>query len=274
MIPMHVNPFEQTAKLNVLSSGTQYRICVIGLGSRLSPAMTMYYTTNMVNDATTINATHQHYYNEKIIAQFPGSDVDQFNEIGDGEDDGAFTNANENKTEAIFWEFRNGLMKSKLDTPISRCTEVRTLPAEPVQITDQNRLTDRGLLHSLLTRRLGLIVGCCLGIFVFIVIVTVLGWLKLKKRRIDNAKRREQQLNQVQQLNYQHRNHAHLNQTQLLPPPPDYNNTSYRQFTTLPYDDMNFDAHDTSCAQHVTHQPAVPPNCISGTVIGTTTIAC
>lgn len=224
----------------------------------------MYYATNMVNDSSNNAIRH---YNEKLIAQLPFGDVDQFNEIGDGDD---AQNAIENKTEAIYWEFRNGLMKSKVDTPISRCTEVRTLPAEPVQITDQNRLTDRGLLHSLLTRRLGLIVGCCLGILVFIVIVSILGWLKLKKRRLDSAKRHEQQLNQVQQLNYQHRNHPHLNQTQLLPPPPDYNNTSYRQFTTLPYDD--FEGHE-SCAQHVMHQQPAP-NCISGTVIGTTNIAC
>lgn len=259
---MHVNAFEHSAKLNVLSSGTQYRICVIGLGNRLSSAMTMYYVSNMAADNNLVNQ-----FSDKLVSNIAD---DPFN-IGalDGEDVDNMLHTIENKTDAIYWEFRHGLMKSKIDTPISRCIEARTLMAEPVQITEQNRLTDGGLLHSLLTRRLGLIVGCCLGIFVFIIIVSILGWLKLKKRRLENAKRREQELNQAEQLNYQHLNHPELNQTQLLPPPPDYNNTSYRQFTTLPYNDC--DVRDT-CNQHLMHP--TPPNCISGTVIGTTNIAC
>lgn len=258
LLPMHVNSFERSAKLNVLSSSTKYRICVIGLGNRLLSAMTMYYTSNVANNTQMLN-----YFGDK--PNQPSTD-DQINAVLDDEND-----AVENKTNAIYWEFRNSLMKSKTDTPISKCVETTTLPAEPVQITDQNRLTDGGLFHSLLTRRLGLIVGCCLGILVFIIIVTILGWLKLKKRRIENVKRREQQLSQTQQLNYQHLNHPELNQTQLLPPPPDYNNTSYRQFTTVPYSDMNYDGRD-SCNQHPVHSSH--PNCISGTVIGTTTITC
>lgn len=260
---MHVNAFEHSAKLNVLSSGTQYRICVIGLGNRLSPAMTMYYVSNMAADNNLVNQ-----FSDKLVSAID----DPFGAGFDMDDsENMLLHTIENKTEAIYSEFRHGLMKSKIDTPISRCIEARTLLApEPVQITDENRLTDGGLLHSLLTRRLGLIVGCCLGIVVFIIIVSILGWLKLKKRRLENAKRREQQLNQAEQLNYQHLNHPELNQTQLLPPPPDYNNTSYRQFTTIPYTDC--DVRDT-CNQHLMHPPP-PPNCISGTVIGTTNIAC
>lgn len=259
---MHVNPFEHSAKLNVLSSGTQYRICVIGLGSRLSSAMTMYYASNMLTE--TKNNTENHF-SDKL--EMSVSNNDHINRIFDDIDSDVMINSIENKTETIYFEFRNSIMKSKIDTPISKCIEARTLAAEPVQITDQSRLTDGGILHSLLTRRLGLIVGCCLGIFVFIVIVSILGWLKLKKRHLESVKRREQQLNQTQQ-NYQHLNHPELNQTQLLPPPPDYNNTSYRQFTAIPYEEnaTNYDG------QHLVHPP--PPNCISGTVIGTTTIAC
>lgn len=258
---MHVNPDEKTAKLNVLSSGTQYRICVIGLGNRLSSAMTMYYVSNMVADNNLVNQ-----FSDKLVSSI----VDPYG-AGTFDDSENMLHTIENKTETIYWEFRHGLMKSKIDTPISRCIEARTLVAEPVQITEENRLTDGGLLHSLLTRRLGLIVGCCLGIFVFIIIVSILGWLKLKKRRLENAKRHEQQLNQAEQLNYQHLNHPELNQTQLLPPPPDYNNTSYRQFTTIPYTDC--DVRDNCSNQHLMHPPP-PPNCISGTVIGTTNIAC
>lgn len=262
---MHVNPFENSAKLNVLASGTQYRICVIGLGNRLSSAMTMYYVSNMVADNNLVNQ-----FSDKLVSSLT-ADGDPLSAVfdGDADDSDNVLHTIENKTDAIHWEFRNGLMKSKIDTPISRCIEARTLVAEPVQITEENRLTDGGLLHSLLTRRLGLIVGCCLGIFVFIIIVSILGWLKLKKRRLENAKRHEQQLNQAEQLNYQHLNHPELNQTQLLPPPPDYNNTSYRQFTALPYTDC--DVRD-NCNQLLMHPK--PPNCISGTVIGTTNIAC
>lgn len=257
---MHVNAFEHSAKLNVLSSGTDYRICVIGLGNRLSPAMTMYYISNMMDDNNLVNQ-----FSDKVVSSLAD---DAFNGALDGDDTENMLHAIENKTEAIYWKFRHGLMKSNIDTPISRCTEARTLAAEHAPTGEQNRLTDGGLLHSLLTRRLGLIVGCCLGIFVFIIIVSILGWLKLKKRRLDSAKRHEQQLNQAEQ-NYQHLNHPELNQTQLIPPPPDYNNTSYRQFTTIPFNEC--DVRD-NCTQHLMHP--TPPNCISGTVIGTTNIAC
>lgn len=33
---------------------------------------------------------------------------------------------------------------------------------------------------SILTRRLGLIIGCCLGFVVFILLITTLGYLKVK----------------------------------------------------------------------------------------------
>lgn len=241
--------------------------------------MAMYYASNMLAD--TANTTHP---SAAAAAAAPSTELDaspddRINRIYDDFDADTIINAIENRTDYIHAKFRNGLMKSKLDTPISRCVEARTLAAEPVQITDQNRLTDGGLLHALLTRRLGLIVGCCLGIFVFIVIVTVLGWLKLKKRRTDNAKRSDQQL-QTQQ-NYQHLQHPELNQTQLLPPPPDYNNTTYRQFTCIPVEACGGSAAAVAATtattvaydgQHLVH-PA-QPNCISGTVIGTTTIAC
>lgn len=215
----------------------------------------MQHVLNMAIDNNLVNP-----FSDKLVSSQTVDDP--FNVVDDIED---FENNNDNRTEEISTKFRYVLMKSNVDivTAISRCTEARTLVAEPVQMTEQNRLTDGGWLHSILTRRLGLIVGCCLGIFVFIIIISILGWLKLKKRRLENAKRREQQLNQAEQLNYQHLNHPELNQTQLLPPPPDYNNTSYRQFTTLPY---------TECDQHTIHPK--PPNCISGTVIGTTNIAC
>jgi hypothetical protein len=72
----------------------------------------------------------------------------------------------------------------------SRCTQVRTLYALS-SIMEMNSLSSNGFLHSLVTRRLGLIVGCCLGILVFIVLILVLGWLKIKKRRIEHVKQQQ-----------------------------------------------------------------------------------
>lgn len=70
----------------------------------------------------------------------------------------------------------------------SRCTQVRTLYALS-SIMEMNSLSSNGVLHTLVTRRLGLIVGCFLGIFVFVILIIVLGWLKVKKRRIEQLKR-------------------------------------------------------------------------------------
>lgn len=42
---------------------------------------------------------------------------------------------------------------------------------------------DVGSVSSFLTRRLGLIVGCCMGFVVFLLLVSVLGYLKVKKQR-------------------------------------------------------------------------------------------
>lgn len=242
--------------------------------------MAMYYASNLLDntnstthqasallmDATATMATSSSSSTSSSTAT---TNDDRINRIYDDLDTDTIINTIENRSDYIHAKFRNGLMKSKLDTPISRCTEARTLPAVPLQNTDQNRLTDEGLFHALLTRRLGLIVGCCLGILVFIVIISVLGWLKLKKRRTENAKRSEQPI-QTQQ-NYQHLQHPELNQTQLIPPPPDYNNTTYRQFTCIPVEAANV-AGVYDGGQHLVHP--VAPNCISGTVIGTTTIAC
>lgn len=259
LLPLHLNNFDHTAKLNVLSSSTHYRICVIGLGNRLSSAMAIYASNA---DEGIASARIDETAIEDIRTN---GNSESSNELFDY-DDGVYQNV----SEAVFWNFRNSLMKSNIETPISKCIEVRTLATEPIVISDQNRLTDRGFIHSLLTRRLGLIVGCCLGILVFIIIITVLGWLKLKKRRIENAKRQEQHLQQQHQLNYQHRNHPDLSHQTHIQPPPDYN-TSYRQFA-IPYDDVNYDGGAGF------RQPSPPsnvhPNCISGTVIGTTTLNC
>lgn len=260
MLPLHLNNFDHTAKLNVLSSSTQYRICVIGLGNRLSSAMAIY-ASNAAQDVASAAIDETAIDDIRTNGNSESAD-DMF------DDDSGNDSVYQNVSETVFWNFRNSLMKSNIETPISKCIEARTLATEPIVISDQNRLTDRGFIHSLLTRRLGLIVGCCLGILVFIIIIAVLGWLKLKKRRLENAKRQEQHSQQQHQLNYQHRNHPDLNQPH-IPPPPDYN-TSYRQFA-IPFDDVNY---DEGAGYRQPPPPNAHPNCISGTVIGTTTLNC
>lgn len=68
------------------------------------------------------------------------------------------------------------------DSPTSKCEEISTLGAAEVthigSMSDQNYAT-----QSILTRRLGLIIGCCMGFVVFVVLVSVLGYLKVKKQR-------------------------------------------------------------------------------------------
>lgn len=70
----------------------------------------------------------------------------------------------------------SGTLAALSDSTSTRCTEVRTL-AEPEPGTGS---VGGG---SVLTRRLGLIVGSCMGCVVFVALVSVLGYLKLKKQR-------------------------------------------------------------------------------------------
>lgn len=152
-------------------------------------------------------------------------------------------------------------LKSQIaESMTSRCTEVRTLFALP-NVIEMDGLSSGGFIHSILTRRLGLIVGCCLGIVVFIVLISVLGWLKIKKQRIENAKRQQTI-------------------------PPDF--LSYRSYS-IPNEELKENnkmaaaanhaevhshANGSNCHHHHLHTSNMHghPNYISGTVLGTTTI--
>lgn len=129
------------------------------------------------------------------------------------------------------------------DSTTTRCTEVvtldTTLPHVGLSLDEHGLMPARGLIHSILTRRLGLIVGCFMGIIVFFVLVSVLGWLKLKKRRLENAKRFHMPM-----------------------PPPEY--TTYRHFS-IPHDEQSSVLREGMC----NHLPS--PAYISGAALGTTT---
>lgn len=144
------------------------------------------------------------------------------------------------------------------ETMTSRCTQVRTLYALS-SIMEMDSLSSTGFFHSLVTRRLGLIVGCCLGIFVFIVLIAVLGWLKIKKRRIEQAKRQQMPQEFLTYRSYDD-------------PPPD--STHYNNNTPLPHhpshgkdiakENLNNMA---NCQHHHMHNPHGHPNFISGTTV-------
>jgi hypothetical protein len=151
----------------------------------------------------------------------------------------------------------------------SRCTQVRTLYALS-SIMEMDSLSSNGFFHSLVTRRLGLIVGCCLGIFVFIVLITVLGWLKVKKRRIEQAKRQQmpQDFMTMSYRSYsmvqdeQNRDPSHYNNNGQHAPHP--NNMS-KDISKETLSNM------ANCQHHHMHNSHGHPNYISGTVMGTTT---
>lgn len=63
------------------------------------------------------------------------------------------------------------------DTAQTKCTEVTTLES-PSSI-----ISERGNLASILSRRLGLVVGSCIGLLVSVLLVSVLSYLKRKKHR-------------------------------------------------------------------------------------------
>ncbi|GAB1859916.1 CHAO protein [Camponotus japonicus] len=89
------------------------------------------------------------------------------------------------------------------DSTTSRCTEVKTLDAPDAIISsDGSAMGDVGSVSSFLTRRLGLIVGCCMGFVVFLLLVSVLGYLKVKKQR--EAVKREQQPIPPEYISYRH----------------------------------------------------------------------
>ena len=94
-------------------------------------------------------------------------------------------------------------MPVMINSPMSRCTEVRTLES-PSSIVGEGTIGDRGSLANILTRRLGLIVGSCMGFVVFVVLISILGYMKMKKQRA--SVKREQPLasNPPEYMSYRH----------------------------------------------------------------------
>lgn len=94
-------------------------------------------------------------------------------------------------------------MPVMVTSPMSRCTEVRTLES-PNSIVGEGSLGDRGGLANILTRRLGLIVGSCMGFLVFVLLITILGYLKMKKQRATAKREQPLQQNPPEYMTYRH----------------------------------------------------------------------
>lgn len=215
----------------------------MGLGNWISSPYSSSSKATIIyqnNNHNTNNNNNNNYNNINHIF-----DVNDFNQDDNDNNDGMYDTSLLSSSSSDT-ALTDGMLTLLADTSISRCTEVRTLDATPSLITDENGLSSHGIIHSLLTRRLGLIVGCCLGIIVFIVLISVLGYLKLKKQRIENAKRQQ-------------------------PIPPEY--LSYRHFS-IPHDETNRTLTTTSGLTVDSNCSSNHPTFISGAVLGTTTISC
>lgn len=69
------------------------------------------------------------------------------------------------------------------DSHTSKCTTVSTIEIFSAALDSPFSNTYMGIAE-VVTRRLSLIVGCCIGLIVFIVLASVLGYIQTKKRPV------------------------------------------------------------------------------------------
>lgn len=69
------------------------------------------------------------------------------------------------------------------DSMTSKCTSLSTIEIFGTGMESPFSNTYKGIA-DILTRRLSLVVGCCIGFIVFVVLVSGLGYLKSKKRPV------------------------------------------------------------------------------------------
>ncbi|XP_067641986.1 uncharacterized protein [Eurosta solidaginis] len=214
-----LNGSANSAKLTKLNANTRYHICVIGTGNWLSEPVANALQRIHFNDSflmlrdegtpveggaasvgnTFIVDNQQHpYYLDQQQQKEHQQQVEyyqQYFQTYEQQHDGnhqSFMQAEPQQQQALIENTAatdNALRDVLKNSHFTTCTDVQTLDSTPSLVADENGLSSNGFIHSILTRRLGLIVGCCLGIIVFIVMISVLSYVKLKKQRIENAKR-------------------------------------------------------------------------------------
>lgn len=154
-----VDRWATSAKLFKLQPDTQYEICVVGIGTR-------GHNTPPAGDLVKSLSSTSYYYSSNHSGKESPSPR-PYNE-------------------------RNALETLLGNNVTSKCQEVVTLDTELRLISEGLEIASINYIKSLLSRRLGLIVGCFLGIIVFIVLASVLSWLKIKKRRVLEETKRMQ----------------------------------------------------------------------------------
>lgn len=80
-------------------------------------------------------------------------------------------------------QIMNHLKSYMNDSMTSKCTSVSTIEIFGAAIDSPFSNTYMGIA-DILTRRLSLVVGCCIGFIVFVVLVSALGYIKSKKRQV------------------------------------------------------------------------------------------
>lgn len=159
-----LNRSSRSTKLSMLYPDTKYLICVLALGNWASWTPEIQETRLFTSKIPSENASHNEHHN---------------------------------------WEvFTDAMLPLLVDSPTSKCTEVNTLGVPDSIHGGLGSLPDQSVgVQSILTRRLGLIIGCCMGFIVFVVLVSVLGYLKVKKQR--QAVKRDQPI-PPEYLSYRH----------------------------------------------------------------------
>lgn len=136
-----VNASNRSTRLNHLTPGSRYTICVMALG-------------NFGNSASSSST-------------LPGARM--------ATTDSAHLYADE--------QMFNHLRPYMNDSLTSKCTSVGTIEIFGAAFESPFSNTYMGIA-DILTRRLSLVVGCCISFIVFVVLVSALGYIKSKKRPV------------------------------------------------------------------------------------------
>lgn len=139
-----LNATARSTRLNHLTPGSRYIVCVLAIGNIGS-------------------ATSESSIPDARIATSP-----------------EITNMN-----SIYGDERtmNHLRLYMNDSMTSKCTTVSTIEIFGAALDSPLSNTYMGIA-DILTRRLSLVVGCCIGFIVFVVLVSALGYIKTKKRQV------------------------------------------------------------------------------------------
>ncbi|CAG4993621.1 unnamed protein product [Parnassius apollo] len=137
-----LNNTARSTRLNHLTPGTRYNICVVAIGN-----------FGLSTDSTIPDA--------RVALPKESLNVTLF---GDEQQ-------------------INYLRNAMNDSLTTKCTSVRTIEIFGTSLDSPFSNTYLGIA-DILTRRLSLVVGCCIGFIVFVVLVSALGYIKTKKRPV------------------------------------------------------------------------------------------